>query len=363
MHIQIIGCGFAGAAAALLLHRKGHRITLWEAAPHPSAIGAGILLQPSGQAVLQHLGLLEASLHNAQRIRALQARTHTNKPVLNLPLLNRPTYGVTRGAIFQQLWTALQHSNIELKLGQKLTSIPETADLTVIADGSRSQLRHLVSRPWLHEYAIGALWFCGQHPPMDTLQQVTLGTKRLCGILPTGPNQASLFWSCSKTEYEAYKQDPRSWQAAVQKVAPEAASLAQQATPDTMLFANYRQGWMPSWHKNNLVVIGDAAHPMSPHLGQGINLALLDAYSLAKHLPDLPAYEKARRKHIRIYSTLSALMTPFFQLQPDPLASTARDLFLPLLQRFPFFNHHLEQAIYGQKGSWLRPWQELEHIT
>ncbi len=58
--VAIAGAGPAGLAAALCLHRDGHRVTVFErfSAPHP--IGAGLMLQPTGLAVLRELGLAEA---------------------------------------------------------------------------------------------------------------------------------------------------------------------------------------------------------------------------------------------------------------------------------------------------------------
>ena len=55
--IAIAGCGPAGLAAALLLHRQGHRVTLFERFDQPRPIGSGLMIQPSGLAVLDALGL------------------------------------------------------------------------------------------------------------------------------------------------------------------------------------------------------------------------------------------------------------------------------------------------------------------
>jgi 2-polyprenyl-6-methoxyphenol hydroxylase-like FAD-dependent oxidoreductase len=59
LDVGIIGCGTAGSAAALLLTRAGHRVTVYERVPGPGPVGAGIVLQPTGQHALSRLGLLE----------------------------------------------------------------------------------------------------------------------------------------------------------------------------------------------------------------------------------------------------------------------------------------------------------------
>lgn len=58
--IAIAGCGPAGLAAALLLHRDGHRVTLFERFDASRPVGSGLLIQPTGFAVLAQLGLADA---------------------------------------------------------------------------------------------------------------------------------------------------------------------------------------------------------------------------------------------------------------------------------------------------------------
>ncbi|MBZ0117864.1 MAG: FAD-dependent oxidoreductase, partial [Sandaracinaceae bacterium] len=62
LDVAVIGAGTAGSAAALLLARAGHAVTLFEAVLEPKPVGAGIMLQPTGMHVLAELGLLEPIL-------------------------------------------------------------------------------------------------------------------------------------------------------------------------------------------------------------------------------------------------------------------------------------------------------------
>ncbi len=62
LHIAIAGCGPAGLATALLLHRDGHHVTLFERFDTPRAVGSGLMIQPTGFAVLRELGLADALL-------------------------------------------------------------------------------------------------------------------------------------------------------------------------------------------------------------------------------------------------------------------------------------------------------------
>jgi 2-polyprenyl-6-methoxyphenol hydroxylase-like FAD-dependent oxidoreductase len=72
LEIAVAGCGPAGLAAALLLHRDGHRVTLFERFEAPRPLGSGLMIQPTGMAVLDSLGLGEALGACAARVSPLR---------------------------------------------------------------------------------------------------------------------------------------------------------------------------------------------------------------------------------------------------------------------------------------------------
>src|ERR1700761_1198005 len=84
LHVGICGFGVAGGALAVLLARAGHRVTLLERAPAVGPVGAGFLLQPSGQEVLAQLGLLEGVVRRSSRIERLSAFTESGRSLSNL---------------------------------------------------------------------------------------------------------------------------------------------------------------------------------------------------------------------------------------------------------------------------------------
>ena len=80
MHaIAIVGCGVAGQAAALFLHRAGHRVEIFERFESPRPIGAGLLIQPTGQAVLERLGLAEAALAHGAKVTRMLGHSRTDR--------------------------------------------------------------------------------------------------------------------------------------------------------------------------------------------------------------------------------------------------------------------------------------------
>src|ERR1700753_4153988 len=84
LDIAIAGCGPAGLAAALSLARDGHRVTLFERFAAPRPIGSGLMIQPTGLAVLRELGLAEGTLAKGARIDRLRGRTRAGRVVLDV---------------------------------------------------------------------------------------------------------------------------------------------------------------------------------------------------------------------------------------------------------------------------------------
>ncbi len=388
LEVGIIGAGTAGSAAALFLSRAGHAVTLFERVPAPRAVGAGISLQPSGMSVLAALGLLEAVATRGAVIRELYAETAARKRVAHLKYSDvaEDLYGLGmhRGVLFQTLFHAVKASpGITLKCGigiEDLARGPDGRnlvvetdtrkthgpfDLIVVADGARSRLRDdTVLKKTVKKYPWGALWFVGRdegHRFQNRLYQVLEGTQRMVGLLPTGLGPAgdtplvSLFYSLGRHSLESWRAAGlQPWKAEVLRYAPEAdALLAQIESIDQVLFAEYHDVVMAQWNTADVVYLGDAAHATSPQLGQGCNLALVDAQVLAHSLAHadsllmgLDAYSRARAAHLDYYQFATRWLTPFFQSDLTWLGPL-RDLGMPMVTLLPWVRQQMVLAMCG----------------
>jgi FAD-dependent urate hydroxylase len=206
---------------------------------------------------------------------------------------------------------------------------------------------------------VGALWAVLDDPDerhAGTLAQVYRGTREMLGFLasgrPTGVPQVSLFWSVPVARLRGHR-DLDGWRADVRRLTGRADHLLDQVTE--LLPAVYGDVVIRRWHAGRLVFVGDSGHAMSPQLGQGVNLALLDALVLARCLERhssvdaaLSAYSEARRAHLRFYSWASRLMTPVFQSHLG-LLGPPRDLLLHPVSRIPWLRRQFVSALAGAK--------------
>jgi 2-polyprenyl-6-methoxyphenol hydroxylase-like FAD-dependent oxidoreductase len=126
-----------------------------------------------------------------------------------------------------------------------------------------------------------------------------------------------------------------------------------------MAFATYRHAAARPLHRGALVLLGDAAHSMNPHLGQGANLALEDAWVFARALADCGSFHEAARrfaaaragKHA-FYGGISRLLAPFFQ-SDGRIKAWGRDLALPIFPHLPGMRRQMALTVAGLKQGWL----------
>jgi len=366
--IAIAGCGPAGLSAALALHLAGFRVELYEKLLSPVPLGSGLLLQPTGLSVMRKLGLegtLRARGNPIDRLRGITMPSGRLALDVQYDALSAHPAGlaVHRAALFSVLHEAVCQAGIPIHAGFELKSVSPTRSgerCLISASGERTAAYGLVvDATGTHSNLVtqkrqqlqfGALWATLDWPHdgpfrRSWLEQryrranVMLGVLPVGRIEPTGNKKLTLFWSLPHRDYDAWRAAGLdSWKASVLQIWPETdAILGQINTAEQLTLAGYAHRTVARPFACGLAHIGDAAHCTSPQLGQGANMALLDAAALASALETysdidqaLRHYAKLRRLHVYLYQMMSLGLTPVFQSHGATLPWLRDTLFAPL---------------------------------
>lgn len=363
LNIAIAGAGIGGLAAAALLARAGHTVTLFDRFAAPAPVGSGLVVQPVGQAVLDRCGAGDAARALGAPIgRMTGAEVGAGRVVLDVSYgTGRHGLAMHRSALFGVLWEAAQAAGVGVRTGAavagaaggvlRLASGEEVrADLVVDACGAGSVLSPLRARA----LGYGAVWGTVPWPERtdlraDRLEQRYRAARQMAGVLPLGrmaaggPMLAAVFWSLPLAALDLWSAvDIVEWKAEVAALWPAMAPFLETIRgPQDMTPARYSHGTLSRPWSPGLVHIGDAAHRASPQLGQGANMALLDALALATALERetgdaaLALYAQMRRWHVRLYQGMSAAFTPQYQSDSRVLPVLRDRVLMPVSRVWP----------------------------
>jgi 2-polyprenyl-6-methoxyphenol hydroxylase-like FAD-dependent oxidoreductase len=385
MSIAICGCGPAGLAAALLLARAEHRVCVFDQFETPRPVGSGLILQPTGLAVLEELGLHGQIARLGARIERLYGRVVPSQRIVldvQYAAIGAGWHAVAihRAALFRALYDAVREAGVEITTDTRVARAEPTIrdialfaqpdrcvgrfDLIVDALGANSPLAAGKMRRTVLGY--GALWTTVPWPEYgafraDALEQRYRRANRMAGVLPIGrrtlggARQATFFWSLKRSDEVAWRtRGIAAWKADVVGLWPEVEPLlAGVSECDQLTFARYDHFTLAKPYGNRVVHIGDAAHSTSPQLGQGANMALLDALALRRALSAeadlataLPHYAAMRYWHVRLFQAASAIFTPFYQSDGRVLPMI-RDRIAAPLSRLPIGDAVVARLVSG----------------
>ncbi len=378
--IAIVGAGIGGLALAAALGQRGRKVRVFDRFDSPAPVGSGLVIQPVGQRVLHELGIgtqTEALGRKLYRMLGTEAE-HARKILdVTYDTPGEPRFGLAihRAALFDCLLAAAVHAGVELIPGQEVIGAQGgyviTAqgrqgrfDLIVDASGAGSVLSPLRAR----ELGYGALWATVDWPeqtplPQDELRQRYLKARHMVGVLPIGTlssqnpiQKAAIFWSLPARGYQSWPaKGLEAWQNEATSLWPEFGDFSSQISDmDQMTMARYAHGTLRRPYGQDLIMIGDAAHRASPQLGQGANMALLDAWSLAQALDQeggdmaraAQSYARARRWHVRVYQAMSWAFTPMYQ-SDSRLLPILRDHALAPMAMRPMMRRMLTRLVCG----------------
>lgn len=331
---MIVGGGIGGLFAANALLSHGLRVTVYEQAPALGEVGAGVYVTPNAVRQLERVGLGPALGKWGARVGADSAYfRHDGTPIAKVQVTDAAGWNACFG-MHRADYVGLLAANLPdgiVHTGQRAVSYEEAdgvarvrfaqgavveADAVVGADGIHSEMRPFVfppSRPVFH----GTISYRGLVPrerlpgwPMDRWQMWAGPSKHFLvfpvrggamvnyvGFVPVDEEMKES-WS-APGDPEVLRREFAGWD-------PRIGEILQQVDR-TFRWALYDREPLPTWSKSRLTLLGDAAHPMLPHLGQGANQSIEDGMALATILAqadraDLPAalqaYERLRRERV-----------------------------------------------------------------
>ncbi len=386
LNVGIGGCGVAGLALGAFLACAGHRVTVFDKLAAPAPLGSGLILQPAGMAVLHALGLDARMTELGARIDRLFGRAHPSGHVVldvRYAALPGDLHGVAvhRGAVFDAVLGAALRAGVAMEPLSDVVGADERCfifadarrsakfDLLVDALGVRSPLSPKKGTALAYGALWGNLdWPAGNVFNAHALEQRYERAHKMVGVLPIGrlnenaPAQAAFFWSLRGDAYAAWRAAPLdAWKDQVRALWPQTEPfLAQVTAHDNLVFAQYAHRTLSSPLSRDLVHIGDSYHCTSPQLGQGANMALLDAFALAHALARhadraeaLAAYARMRQLHVRLYQTASWMFTPVYQ-SDSTLLPILRDRIAGPLSKIPPAPQILAALVASAIGAPLR---------
>ncbi|WP_067093873.1 FAD-dependent monooxygenase [Marinomonas atlantica] len=306
----IIGAGIAGLSTAIALKLKGIEVDIYEASAELKVVGAGILVPPNAMAVLAHYGLADEVKSYGKEIDALRVSSFRGEPISITPstfVNNRTqfkTVALHRGKLQEILLRNVSEERIHL--GYQYSRVESTneglqvsfannqqriADFMIGADGLRSKVRQFVMPDSALRNGQQVCWrgVANIQLPESSNAQLTelWGDGTRFGFVPIGPDQ--VYWYATASSKRNYYFESDRAADSLRKLFSSYITCVDNiidSTPQDLIIEGNMYDIKPlkHWFSNRVVLLGDAAHAITPNLGQGGALAIEDSYAIAEKL-------------------------------------------------------------------------------
>jgi 2-polyprenyl-6-methoxyphenol hydroxylase-like FAD-dependent oxidoreductase len=399
----IIGGGIGGTVAAMFLKRAGIDAQIYEAQPAPNDNqGYFLNVASNGLDVLHTLGLEAQVTAEGFAIPRMIMWNGSGKRLGEVRNGAAPGQGaesvvLKRGALHRILREAALRQGVLITWGKALAEIDVSADGAAIArfaDGTNARGDFLIGSDGLHSRtrqiiapnapkpSYTGLISCGGYahntslaPTPDT-QHFIFGKRAFFGyfVKPSGEiywfNNMAYPGAPRRSELEAIPS--AEWQRRLLDIHRDDPAFIQEiiyaSAGDIGAYPIYDVPSTPTWHAGPIVLLGDAAHAMSPSAGQGSSLAMEDAITLAKCVRDLPVLEDAFAAYEQLRRERAERAVKFSRARGNnkaassPLARWFRDLLLPFFLKAGA-NPATLDWVYTYKVDWEAPLAEVSAIV
>jgi len=346
MRIAIVGGGIGGLAAALAMTQAGYAVTVHERSPQLVDQGAGITLAPNATRVLYHLGLgpdLEATSvtppqteyrHYRTGEVIMRMMTKDFRAIYGAPYMRLHRWDLQE-AMINRLATLApdalrlgsrvdrlvpRHEHVELRFAD---GHGEMADVVVAADGIRSAIRESLFNPVPPVFSGFVAWRglvdTAQLPPHLRESAVAFGQGRHLNRYLVRRGELLNFVAVAQRDH--WEAEGWNIPAPLDEFLEEFSSfdegtrtiISRPLPGQVFKWGLFGRPWLDEWSHGRIVLLGDAAHPMLPFLGQGAANALEDAMILTRCLTAEPTperafalYQRTRQPRVRVATEQAA---------------------------------------------------------
>jgi 2-polyprenyl-6-methoxyphenol hydroxylase-like FAD-dependent oxidoreductase len=298
-HAEVAGAGLAGLTVASVLAQSGWSVRVHEKGAELREIGAGIYLWENALRALESIGAYDAVTSTAERVQSPELRDHRNRLLQKEWLRHGRLFTVARRHLHQSLVDTARSSGVEIVLNSPVSGA-SPAGVLDLADGSSASADLVIGADGVHSRVRDSLGLarsvrdlgdgCGRHliprsadDPVGTTYEAWSGGRRI-GVVPCSPELTYIFLCCPVSDVDGTDQQPFNGSTWLETFPQFASQLNRIPSEGEGRWASFYDVETWAWHKGRVAILGDAAHAMSPNLGQAACVAMTNAVALGQAL-------------------------------------------------------------------------------